>query len=71
MMHGTVLCTFAIYIYLEFEEIKTHFFFPTTKGSMNACIELVGFSAPKNVKNLCSKHITQNIIGQRCYNRIL
>ena len=29
----------------------THFFFPTTKGSMNACMELVGFSTSNKVKN--------------------
>ena len=29
----------------------THFIFATTKGSMNACMELVGFSTPSKVKN--------------------
>ena len=29
----------------------THFIFATTKGSMNACMELVGFSTSNKVKN--------------------
>jgi len=29
----------------------THFIFATTKGSMNACMELVGFSTSSKVKN--------------------
>ena len=29
----------------------THFIFPTTKGSMNACIELAEFSTSNKVKN--------------------
>ena len=31
----------------------THFIFPSTKGSMNACIELVGFSTSNKVRNHC------------------
>ena len=31
----------------------THFIFPTTKGSMNACMELVGFNTSNKVKNHC------------------
>ena len=31
----------------------THFIFPTTKGSMNACIKLVAFSTSNKVKNHC------------------
>ena len=30
---------------------KTHSIFPTTEDSMNACMELVGFSASNKVKN--------------------
>ena len=30
-----------------------HFIFPTTKGSMNACMKLLGFSTSKKVKNHC------------------
>ena len=33
---------------------KKHIIFPTTKGSMNAFMELVGFSAPSKVKNHCA-----------------
>ena len=33
---------------------KAHFIFPTTKGSMNACMELVGSSSSKNIKNHCT-----------------
>ena len=29
----------------------THFIFPTTKGSMNACMEFMGFSTSNRVKN--------------------
>ena len=32
----------------------THFIFPTPKGSINACMELVGFSISNEVKNHCS-----------------
>ena len=35
----------------------THFIFPTTKGLMNACMELVGFSTSNKVKSHCSKAI--------------
>ena len=31
----------------------THFILPTTKGSMNACMELLGFSTSNKVKNHC------------------
>ena len=31
----------------------THVIFPTTKGSMNACMELIGFSNSNEVKNHC------------------
>ena len=41
----------AIYIYFEFEEKSGTFIFPTTKDSMNACMDLVGFSTSKNVKS--------------------
>ena len=30
---------------------KVHFILPSTKGSMNACMELMGFSASNKVKN--------------------
>ena len=41
----------AICICFEFEEKKAPFIFPTTKGSMNACMEHVGFRTSKKVKN--------------------
>ena len=31
--------------------LKKHIYFPTTKGSMNACVELVGFIASNKVKD--------------------
>ena len=33
--------------------LDTHFIFPTTQGSINACMELVGFSTSDKVKNHC------------------
>ena len=33
----------------------TNFNFATTKGSMNACMELVGFSTSNKVRNHCSR----------------
>ena len=33
----------------------THFICPTTKGSMNACMELVGFSTSNMVENHCGR----------------
>ena len=35
-------------------KMKKQIFFSTTKGSMNAFMELVGFSAPNKVKNHCA-----------------
>ena len=37
---------------------KTRFLFPTTKGSMNACMEL-GYSVSNKVKNYCDKATAQ------------
>ena len=42
---------FVIYLCFEFEEIKVHFIFPTTKGSMNAWMGLVGFSHKSHCSN--------------------
>ena len=52
-MHGRVcaLTQHKLYTCFEFEEIKVHFIFPPMKGSMNACMELVGFNIPKKGKN--------------------
>ena len=33
------------------KEFMTHFIFPTTKGSMNAFLELVGFTTSNKVRN--------------------
>ena len=41
----------VIYLYFEFEETAGHFVLPTTKGSMNAFIELFGLSTSNKVKN--------------------
>jgi len=60
MMHGTVstLMQFTvIYICFNYEEEKAHFIFPTTKGSMNACMELVGLNTSTRVKNRCNKSL--------------
>ena len=60
MKHGTVcaliqyIVIIVKYIGFEFEGKKKHFIFPTMKGSMNACMELVGFSTSNKVKNHCS-----------------
>ena len=43
----------CICIRFEFEEKTTNLLFPTTKGSMNACIEFVGLGTSKKVKNHC------------------
>ena len=48
------LCTNTVYSYIHVLNLKgkkAHFIFPTTKGSMNACMELVGFSTSNKVKN--------------------
>ena len=52
------LCTNTVYYiviivkYIGFEfEKKKHFIFPTMKGSMNACMEFLGFSTSNKVKN--------------------
>ena len=51
-MHGTMYSYILNiqYICFEFEGKKAHCIFPTMKASMNACIELVGFSTSNNVK---------------------
>ena len=33
----------------------TYFVFPNNKGSINACMEIVGFSTSNKVKNHCSR----------------
>ena len=66
MMHGTIcaliqyIVIIVKYICFEFEGKKAYFIFPTMKGSMNACMELVGFSTSNKVKNHCSKPIEDN-----------
>ena len=56
------LCTnIAIYICFEFEEIKVHFIFQTTKGSMNACLELMGLSVSNKVKSHCGRQ-SRNVV---------
>ena len=54
-VHPARLCTIiqyiVIYICFELEEKIT----PTTNGSMNACMELVGLSASNAVKKHCFK----------------
>ena len=63
MMHGTVcaliqyIVIIVKYIGFEFEGKKAYFSFPTMKGSMNACMELVGFSTSNKVKNHWSRII--------------
>ena len=52
LVHPARLYTNTVYIVMnmcfEFEEQKKA---PTTKGSMNACTELVGFSTSNKAKN--------------------
>ena len=53
MVHNTVCALIqyiAIYICFKLEEENT-FIFQTTNGSMDACMELVGFSTSNKVKN--------------------
>ncbi len=45
----------------EYEKEKKHFVLPTTKGSMNACMELVGFSVSSKVKNHCSSALSVKV----------
>jgi len=54
MVHGTVFVLIqyiVIHISFGFEEKKGYLIFPTMKGSVNACMELVGFDFSKKVKN--------------------
>ena len=54
MKHDTVYVLikyFVMYTCFELEEIKAHFIISTTKGLMNACMDIVGFSTSKRVKN--------------------
>ena len=52
-------CSFALmrykvmYICFEFEEKTTYLIFPTSKGSINACMDLVGLGTSIKVKNHC------------------
>ena len=60
MMHGTVsaLVQFIVtYICFNYEGEKAHYIFPTTKGPMNACMELVGLNTYNRVKNHCNKSL--------------
>ena len=62
MLHGTVCALIhyiIIYVRFEFEEKKAHSICPTTKGSLNSCIELAGFSSSKKIENHCFIHFSQ------------
>ena len=57
-MHGTVCAPIqnvVMCICIGFEDIKQHSIFPTTKGLMNECMELVGLNTSNMVKNMCFK----------------
>ena len=51
------LCVNTIqYIYTDFEfEEKRTFYFPTTKGSMNAYMKVIGLSISNKPKNHCHR----------------
>ena len=56
--HVIYICYIHVYVTcLEFEEEKK---VPTTKGSMNARMEPVWFSASNAVKNHCTRHSKSN-----------
>ena len=48
---------------------KAYFIFPITKGSMSACMGLVGLSTSKKVKNHCSAQTPMKERNDALYRR--
>ena len=54
LVHPARLCTNTVYSYIHMFEFEEERKAPTMKGSMNSCMELVGFITSEKVKNHCS-----------------
>ena len=66
-----ILCTNKIYTYVL---KKSYFIFPITKGSVNALMQLAGFSTYNKIKEMFyltthSQHILSTVIWRRTYGK--
>ena len=63
-MQGTVcelIQHIVLYVCFEFEETKPISLFPTTKGSVNVYMVLVGFSTCNKVANHCPTQLISSL----------